>query len=167
MLIYPRTYVENVTKITIEFLKENNIKALILDVDNTLIDFNKNLLDGVKDWCNNLKKQNIKFYILSNTNKKEKVEKVSKELDIPYIMFAKKPFQKGFKEAKDKLKLDAKEIAVCGDQILTDVIGANRAKMYSILSKPIDKRDIFVTKVKRPIENLIIKRYLKRNGGKI
>jgi len=54
-----------------------------------------------------------------------------------------------------------------GDQILTDVIGANRAKMYSILTKPIDDRDIFVTKVKRPFENLIIKRYLKKkNGGK-
>ena len=39
MLIYPKTYVENVTKITIEFLRENNLKALILDIDNTLIDF--------------------------------------------------------------------------------------------------------------------------------
>ena len=52
-----------------------------------------------------------------------------------------------------------------GDQILTDVIGANRAKMYAILTKPIDKRDIFVTKVKRPLENLIIKRYLKKKNG--
>ena len=41
MLIYPKTYVENVTKITIEFLRENNLKALILDIDNTLIDFDK------------------------------------------------------------------------------------------------------------------------------
>lgn len=166
MLIYPKTYVENVKEITIDFLRENGLKAIILDIDNTVIDFDKNLLDGVKDWCNNLKGQDIKFYILSNTNKKEKVEKVSKELDIPYIMFAKKPFKKGFKEAKENLKLEAKEIAVCGDQILTDVIGANRSKMYSILSKPIDKRDIFLTKIKRPIEGLIIKRYLKRNGGK-
>ena len=64
------------------------------------------------------------------------------------------------------MKLEAKEIAVVGDQILTDVVGANRSKMYSILSKPIDKRDIFLTKVNWPIEGLIIKRYLKRNGGK-
>ncbi len=44
MLIYPKAYLENVTKITLEFLKENNIKAIILDIDNTLIDFDKNLL---------------------------------------------------------------------------------------------------------------------------
>ena len=121
---------------------------------------------GVEEWCNNLKKQNIKFYILSNINKKEKVEKVSKKLDVPYIMFAKKPSKSGFMKAKEKLGLDAKEIAVVGDQIFTDVIGANRAKMYSILTKPIDKRDIFITKIKRPIEEYLIRRYLKRNGGK-
>ncbi len=44
MLIYPKAYLENVTKITLEFLKENNIKGVILDIDNTLIDFDKNLL---------------------------------------------------------------------------------------------------------------------------
>ncbi len=45
MQIYPKIYLENVTKITIEFLKENNLKAIILDIDNTLIDFDKNLLN--------------------------------------------------------------------------------------------------------------------------
>ena len=44
MIIYPKKYVDNVTKITKEFLDENNLKAMILDVDNTLIDFDRNLL---------------------------------------------------------------------------------------------------------------------------
>jgi len=166
MSIYPKRYIENVTQITIEFLTENNLKAIILDIDNTLIDFNKNLLKGAKEWCNNLKKQGIKFYILSNTNKKEKVEKVSKELNVPYIMFAKKPFKSGFLKAKEALKLDTSQIAVAGDQIFTDVIGANRVKMYSILTKPLDKKDILMTRIKRPIEEFIIKRYLKKNRGK-
>lgn len=166
MSIYPKRYIENVTQITIEFLKENNLKAIILDIDNTLIDFNKNLLKGAKEWCNNLKGQGIKFYILSNTNKKEKVEKVSQELNVPYIMFAKKPFKSGFLKAKDALKLETSQIAVVGDQIFTDVIGANRTKMYSILTKPLDKKDILMTRIKRPIEEFIIKRYLKKNRGK-
>lgn len=88
----------------------------------------KKFYHGAKEWCNKLKEQNIKFYILSNTNKKEKVEKVAKELDIPYIMFAKKPFKKGFVKVKNTLSLEANEIAVCGDQIFTDVIGANRSR---------------------------------------
>lgn len=167
MMIYPKIYLENVTKITIEFLKENSLKAIILDIDNTLIDFDKVLLNGVKEWCNNLKRQDIKFYILSNTNKKEKVEKVAKELEIPYTMFAKKPFKKGFQKAKENLKLENSEIAVVGDQIFTDIIGANRSGMYAILTKPIDKRDILMTRIKRPLENYLIRRYLKRNGGKL
>ena len=126
----------------------------------------KTYLVGAKEWCNNLKGQGIKFYILSNTNKKQKVEKVSKELDVPYIMFAKKPFKSGFMKVQKELDLDSKQIAVVGDQIFTDVIGANRVNMFPILTKPIDKRDILVTKIKRPLENLVIKSYLKKNGGK-
>lgn len=122
-------------------------------------------LSGAKDWCNNLKSEGIKFYILSNTNKKEKVEKVAKELDLPYIMFAKKPFKKGFMQVREKLNLECTEIAGVGDQIMTDVIGANRVNMYSILTKPIDKRDIFITKIKRPLEGIIINRYLKKSQG--
>ena len=113
MLIYPDIYFNNVKEITIEFLKENNIKGLILDVDNTLINFDKELLDGAKEWCNNLKKQGIKFHILSNTNKKEKVEKVSKELDIPYINFAKKPLKGGFKKVQKVFEIeDSRSIGV-------------------------------------------------------
>ena len=112
MLIYPDKYFNNVKEIKIEFLKENNIKGLILDIDNTLIDFDRNLLEGAKEWCENLKQEGIKFYILSNTNKKDKVEKVSKELDIPYINFAKKPLKKGFKTVQKNLRIEnPREIA--------------------------------------------------------
>ena len=57
-------------------------------------------------------------------------------------------------------------IAAVGDQIFTDVIGANRCGMYSILVKPIDRKDILITKIKRPIENYIINKYLKKKGNK-
>lgn len=164
MFFYPRIYLENITKISLKFLNENNIKGLILDIDNTLINFDKEVLDGAKEWCNKNKENGIKMCILSNTNKIEKVEKVAKKLDLPYIYFAKKPFKSGFLRAKELLNLEEKNIAVVGDQIFTDVIGANRCKMYSILTKPIDKRDILATRIKRPLENLIIKSYLKRRG---
>ena len=58
--------------------------------------------------------------------------------------------------------LKIKNIAVIGDQIFTDVIGANRSQMFSILVKPINEKDIWVTKIKRPIENSIIKKYLEK-----
>ncbi len=59
------------------------------------------------------------------------------------------------------LNLQYNEIAVVGDQIFTDILGANRCKMYSILVEPIEEKDIFITLLKRPIEKYIKNRYLK------
>lgn len=162
MILYPDFYLKDVTKITFKMLQENNIKGLILDVDNTLIDYNKHMDKKVKLWVEDLKKQNIKFCIVSNTNKHDKVKKVSEQLGIPYIFFAKKPFKKGFLNAKEKMNLKEENIAAVGDQIMTDIIGANRCKMFSILVEPISDKDIFITKVKRPIEKCIINRYLAK-----
>ena len=68
MIFYPNDYFKNVTEITYEYLKEKQIKALILDVDNTLIDYNRNLSPEIIKWVKELKKNNIKMFILSNSN---------------------------------------------------------------------------------------------------
>lgn len=161
MVLYPKKYFKKITDIDIEFLKENKIKGLILDVDNTLLDFNLNVLEGLEQWHENIVKNGIKTIIVSNTNKKEKIKMISSLLNIDYIMFAMKPCKKGFIEAKKRLNLENENIAAIGDQIFTDVLGANRNKMFSILVEPIDKKDIWLTVAKRPIEKLIIKKYLK------
>ncbi len=162
MKLYPKLYLNNVKEINISTLKKYNLKGLILDIDNTLIDYNKNLLEGAEKWAENLKQQGIKLCILSNSNHKNKVENVANKLNIPYIYFAQKPLKKGFNKAKEILKLEPNEIGVVGDQILTDVVGANKSNMFPILVKPIDEKDIFITKIKRPIEQIIINKYLKQ-----
>ena len=161
MVLYPKKYFKKITDIDIEFLKENKIQGLILDVDNTLIDFDLNVLEGLEQWHDEVRKNGIKTIIVSNTNKKEKIKMISSLLNIDYIMFAMKPCKKGFIEAKKRLNLENENIAAIGDQIFTDVFGANKNKMFSILVEPIDKKDIWLTVVKRPIEKIIIKKYLK------
>ena len=162
MILYPNRYIEKVTDIDVKFLEENSIKGLILDVDNTLIDYYRNLVDGAEKWCEELKNEGIKCIILSNSNKRSKVEEVAEKLNIDYIMFAKKPLKSGFKRALSKLELKPEEVAVVGDQLFTDVIGAKRMNMFSILVKQVGEKDIFITKLKRPIENAIIKKYLEK-----
>ena len=154
-MIYPDAYFNKVEEITIEFLNKNAIKALILDIDNTLIDYSKIMTSSVENWAKNLKGQGVKIYILSNSNKKKKVENIAKILDVPYIYFGKKPLKMGFKKAKKELKEDSKNIAVVGDQIFTDIIGGNRCKMFTILVEPINEKDFWYTRWKRPIENKI------------
>lgn len=162
MNVYPSLYLDSVKNINPMLLKKNNIKGLILDVDNTLIDYYRNLVEGAEKWCEELKNEGIKCIILSNSNKRSKVEEVAEKLNIDYIMFAKKPLKSGFKRALSKLELKPEEVAVVGDQLFTDVIGAKRMNMFSILVKQVGEKDIFITKLKRPIENAIIKKYLEK-----
>ena len=161
MNLYPRELLNKVEEITIEFIQRNKLKALILDVDNTLIDYNKNLSDEKIKWAKNLKGQGVKLYILSNSNKKEKVEKVANALGVPYILFAKKPAKKGFIKIQKELGLNPQQIGVVGDQIFTDIIGRNRCQMFTILVEPVDKKDILITAWKRPIEEKIKQKYKK------
>lgn len=162
MIFYPKGYFNKVSEISFEYLKENHIKGLILDVDNTLIDYYKNISEDTIKWVDGLKSKGIKMSILSNSNKKEKVREVAQKLGLEYRYFGMKPFKMGFKKAKQALGLENIEIAVVGDQIFTDVIGANRMKMHSILVEPIEEKDILVTLIKRPIENYIKRRYLEK-----
>ena len=160
MNIYPSGYFQKVEDIKVEYLLKNKIKLLILDVDNTLIDYYEKLSKEVKNWIKELKGQGFKLYILSNTNDKNKVEKVANELEIPYKYFAMKPCKKGFLKIKNEMNIDSENIAVIGDQIFTDIIGGNRCKMHTILVEPINKKDYWYTAWKRPIENKI-KRKIK------
>ena len=155
MNVYPDLYLDNVTEINATLLKKNKIEGLILDVDNTLIDYYRNLIDGAEEWCEELKNEGIKCIILPNSNKKDKIEN---------LMFAKKPMKSGFKKALDQMGLLPEKVAVVGDQLFTDVLGAKRMNMFSILVKQVGEKDIFITKLKRPIENAIINKYLKQKG---
>jgi len=161
MIFYPKGYFNKVSEISLKYLNENNIKGLILDVDNTLIDYYRNISEETINWAKYLKENGIKMCILSNSNKYEKVKEVAEKLGLDYTYFGTKPLKRGFKKAKKMIGLENNEIAAVGDQIFTDVIGANRMKMHSILVEPIKEKDIFITKLKRPIENYIKNKYLE------
>ena len=155
MNIYPDAYFKKVEDINVEFLNKNKIKALLLDVDNTLVDHTKKMTESVIKWAKELKGQGVKLYILSNTNDKEKIEDIVKQIDIPYQYFAMKPLKKGFKKAQKELGEKSENIAIVGDQIFTDVIGGKRNNMYTILVEPIKEKDFWYTAWKRPIEKKI------------
>lgn len=159
MLLTPNMQVRKITDITIEILKENNIKGMILDVDNTLIDLDRVPLEGIKEWIDNMKNEGIKFCIASNSLKKDKIEKVAKMLDIPYVHFSAKPTKIGLKKAKQILGIEnSKNIAEVGDQLFTDVLGTNRMKMFSILTEPLCEEKVKINNLKRKLERRVLRR---------
>ena len=161
-MIKPNVEFDIITDIGVDFLKENNIKGLILDVDNTLIDLSRNKIDGLDDLIDSIIKSGIKIAVVSNGRKKKQIDLLTKKHGLIYVFFALKPFKSGIKKAKKELNLCYNEIAEIGDQIFTDVWVSNRTKMFSILTKPVEMEKSFLQKFKRKVEDL----YKARNWGK-
>lgn len=156
-MLKPSLIYKGVQYIDLKTLKEKEIKGILLDIDNTLIDYTKVLSKEIIEWVKNAKKEGFKLCILSNSNKMDKIIPIAKKLDIKYVSFAKKPSKKGYRKAAQLLNIEPKKIAMVGDQVFTDVLGANRMNMLSIYVEPINKKEYWYTKWKRPIEAVILK----------
>lgn len=147
-----------------EFLENNGVKGIILDIDNTLEPY-ENALPGehVIRWLNSLRTRGISAAIVSN-NGRERVELFNKEIGLPAYFKAKKPFKKNILRAMADMNTSPETTVLMGDQVFTDVWAAHNAGIRAILVPPIkDKRDIF-TKFKRLLERPIIKKYEKRKN---
>lgn len=151
-MIRPNAQFEKITDIKIDFFKEHNIKGIILDLDNTLIDLDGNYLDGIKDWINQMKQSKINFCIATNSVNKEKISELAKELDIPFVYMSMKPFKIGIKKAISILNEKEENIAEIGDQVFTDVWVSNKMNLFSILTNPISKDRFKLDVIKRKFE---------------
>ena len=155
-IFLPDIFLESVYKIDIKMLKDNNIKGLILDVDNTLVaQYIKNPDERLINWIDTNKKNDIKMCIVSNGSPK-RVQEFNKNLNLPIISKAKKPLKKGFLKALEIMGLEKDQVAVVGDQLLTDVLGGNRLNMLTILVKRIDPKEEVLVQLKRYIEKAIL-----------
>jgi HAD superfamily phosphatase (TIGR01668 family) len=142
-------------------LKKSKIKAFIFDLDNTVTEWNSNdLSQEVMDWFSLLKEYGFKACILSN-NGAQRVLKVAQQLELPFIHRAKKPRRSAFFRAVDLMQVAPEEVAVIGDQIFTDVLGGNRAGLYTILVRPLNHREFIGTKFSRGMEVLVLHRLRK------
>lgn len=163
---YPSLMVDDVRDITAELLEKYQIKALILDIDNTLAPNHAAEADEqTVRWIELLKSAGYKMCIVSNASKK-RVVRFNSRLQLYAVHRAMKPGTAAFKKAGRIMEVGNENIAVIGDQIFTDVYGGNAAGMFTILVKPIDRREGMLVRLKRVFERFILKRYgewLKRN----
>lgn len=151
----PTLHFVNLLDIDIKFLKGYyNIKAVLLDVDNTLTHHNgTEPYDGVREWVDSIKSAGVKVTIISNAKDEKRVRLFAEKLGIDnYIWDAKKPFTRGFRQLTKDLGVDKSEVAVIGDQIFTDVLYANWAEAKSILVAPKDRKEPLSIRIKRVLE---------------
>ena len=148
--------------VTADFLRSIGVRALILDVDDTLEPY-ENPLPGsaVKEWLADLDAAGIRCGIVSN-NSEERILKFNEEIYLPVICHARKPFARGVRRMLTALCVRAEEAALLGDQIFTDVWAAKNAGIRAILVPPIRDRRDFLTRIKRLLEKPFLRRYEKR-----
>ena len=165
-ILYPDLYVDSLLDIPLDQLKDNNIKAFILDLDNTITEWNSNYIrEEVGAWFSAIISQGFKACILSN-NGQERVVRVAESLGIPFICRAQKPRRGAFHQAESRVGVKAVEAAVVGDLIFADVLGGARAGLFTILVVPIARREFVGTKFSRAMEFFVRRRLHKHKFQK-
>ena len=155
----PDIYLNDIYEITPEMLKERGIKAVLLDIDNTLEPY-EHAYPGehVKIWLKALAESGISCAFVSN-NDKERVELFNGELALPAYYKAGNPFKKNVLRAMLEIGSDISNTILMGDHVFTDVWAARNAGIKAALVPPInDKKDI-LTKFKRLLEKPVLRKY--------
>ena len=154
----PQYIFDKIWDIEYDFLKEKGIRAVFLDVDNTLTTHdNPDCDENAKAWIDAMQKNGIKLIILSN-NTPERVRPFAESVGLDFITGT-KPEKKIYLDAMNRVGEKGENCAAVGDQLFTDVWGANRAGVVSILTKPIYEDFVPFIKFKRLLEKPFLKRY--------
>ena len=155
--------IDAIYKITPAQLKKLGIKAVLTDLDNTLIAWNNpDGTEELKTWLLEMKNAGITVLVVSN-NKDSRIKRVVEKFDLDYVARALKPTARGFKLAEKKLGLKPSEMLMVGDQIMTDIRGANAAGIRNVLVQPIVDTDSWNTRINRFFERKIMKYLSKKH----
>lgn len=123
--------------VTASWLQRRGIRLLLCDLDFTLAPKSTPCPDAaVLDWIAGMKKAGICVMILSNNRSSKRVERFCRELGITYVGHAGKPAVRGYRQAMEKAGVTAQETAMLGDKLLTDVLGAKRSGILSVMVEP-------------------------------
>lgn len=159
-------YFDRAADISPEFLKKHGIKAVLLDIDNTLTLFHAPLLysEREREWLQKLKESGIKACVLSNNSDQGRVQAFSDITGLPFVSNAAKPLPGGVKRGCALLGVMPSEAAVIGDQIFTDIAAAKNARCCAILVGYFEKEISHFFKLKRALEAPFVKKSMKRRA---
>lgn len=155
-MLGPDRFAPRLCDVSLSELWERGIRGLILDLDNTMVAYRQSeIVADHLAWVEDAHERGFKMVMLSN-NFTDRVTNVAAQLRIECIPNALKPLPSGFLRAKRTLGLGRKQIAVVGDQLFTDVLGAKVLGLYTILTEPIEPHDFAITRLFRFFERLML-----------
>ena len=161
---YPDEWLDSAYDIPYEQFYQKGMRGIIFDIDNTLVEHDAPADQRAVELFERLRGLGIKTCLLSN-NKEPRVASFAAAVHSPYIYKAGKPGKKNYLRAMELMGTDRETTLFVGDQLFTDVYGANRCGIYGILVKPINPREEIQIVLKRYLEAPILHRYKKSHSG--
>ncbi len=161
-IFMPDIYQKNIYDINYKKLKKAGIKCLLFDLDNTIAPISLKVPNRkIRDLMAELVDMGFTIIIMSNSGK-ARVEPYKDHLNIDASFLSKKPLKRKYQKIQKIYGFKDTEIAAIGDQLLTDILGANRMGFTSILVNPISCNEFSIAKITRALEKQIYKKLLKK-----
>lgn len=158
---YPEEYVDSSYTIDYEALYEKGIRGIIYDIDNTLVEHGKPATERAVKLFEKLRAIGFDTCLISN-NKEPRVKPFAEAVGSKYVYDAHKPSRTNYIKAMELMGTDTGNTYFIGDQLFTDVYGANRAGIPSILVKPIHPKEEIQIVLKRKLEKIVLFFYKRR-----
>lgn len=157
---YPNLYIDSTYNIDFNDFYNKGYRAVIFDIDNTLVEHGAPADERAVKFFEYLSTLGYKYMMISN-NKEPRVKMFCDAVNAPYIYKAGKPKPDNYIAAMEKLGTDTTNTLFVGDQVFTDVWGAKKAGIYSILVKPIHPKEEIQIVLKRYLEKIVLNSYKK------
>ncbi|MBU0686275.1 MAG: YqeG family HAD IIIA-type phosphatase [Candidatus Margulisbacteria bacterium] len=155
--VQPKQREKTIYNINLIQLKDKGIKALILDLDDTLLPkTSSDITPKLFEFIEGLKMAGFKVCISSNNRFPKRVAFISRELELPYMSLAFKPLPQPFKKALELLGSKKKETAIIGDQLFTDILGGNLFGIHTIMVMPITGETNLLRQIMRRAEKFFL-----------
>lgn len=142
--LLPKAIFPTLTQISPDYLHRQGIRLLMLDFDNTIVPYTTDTPSPeMEQWLHDLAQSGIEICVVSNS-KKDRVKTFCRRYGLACISHACKPFRKGIGQCLRQYGFPPSQCALVGDQIYTDVLGANCAGVYAILVSAIHNHTIWL-----------------------
>lgn len=162
---YPDEYVDSVY--SLDFMKyyDKGYRGILFDIDNTLVPHGAPSEKKAEELFVKLRQTGFKTCLISN-NKEPRVKPFADRVKSDYIFNAHKPSGKNYIKAMETMGTNKDNSIFIGDQIFTDVYGAKKASMYTILTRPIHPKEEILIVLKRYLEKIVLYFYQRENNIK-
>lgn len=158
-LLTPNLRLKSIYDLPIPWLKERRVRAILTDLDNTLVPWRDyRVAAELADWFRTLHGEGFRTVILTNARPSPTIKEMSEELQTELVVGARKPVQRFFRRALERVDASPAEACVIGDQVFTDVLGGNLMGCYTVLVERIGRREFFGTKIMRLLERRVLGR---------